>query len=105
MSIDARQLTSGKAPSPLHSGTLASRSKRLADDDEGAYQVDLIVSLFAVLMLLLTISSLSVGSDAKLVGYTRYSPTEQLSGFQLQTFSPVYPYRTYCRGIAYDLSG
>jgi hypothetical protein len=59
-----------------------------------AYQVDVVVALFSVLLILLLTSLAYVKSEPQRLSQTDYRPLDRrTSTFQLRSMAPIYPYR------------
>jgi len=77
-----------------HSLTLQNHKRRGENEDEGAYQVDLVVAFFSILLILLVISSTRFITELKEPSLLEYENDEEKSEpFMLRSFAPLYPYR------------
>ncbi|WP_133511117.1 hypothetical protein [Candidatus Thiosymbion oneisti] len=60
-----------------------------------AYQVDVVVALFAILLILLLISVARIKSEPIRDSRSEYRPSDDpTTGFQLRSMAPTYPYRS-----------
>ena len=80
-------------PGRQQKGALPVRRRQERFKDEGAWQVDLVVAFFAVLLILLIVSIPRIASDVSdPVRLTYKSLDRSEPPFQLSSFAPVYPY-------------
>ncbi len=64
--------------------------------DDGAYQVDLVVAFFSVLLVLFVVYSARAYSEITNTSRMTYHPADiNTRPFGLRSFSPLYPYRDY----------
>ena len=72
------------------------RQRRTVLTDDGAYQVDMVVAFFAVLLVLFVVYSAHAYSRVAERSLTKYRTADRhLVPFRLRSFAPLYPYRDF----------